>query len=90
MLVQFCFFTVYLVIGLPGAARIKRIGYMRGAVTGLRTMMAGCLLFIPARQTASYGAACIFLQVGAEVVIGAMIGRNRAEGGGSAYKCAPV
>ena len=54
MLVQFCFFTAYLVIGLPGAALVKRIGYMRGATAGLLTMMAGCLLFIPASQTASY------------------------------------
>lgn len=55
MLVQFCFFTAYLVIGIPGAALVKRIGYMRGAVAGLLTMMAGCLLFIPASQTATYG-----------------------------------
>lgn len=55
MLVQFCFFTAYLVIGLPGAALVKRIGYMRGAVVGLLTMMLGCLLFIPASQTATYG-----------------------------------
>lgn len=55
MLVQFCFFTAYLVIGLPGAALVKRIGYMRGAVAGLLTMMIGCLLFIPASQTATYG-----------------------------------
>ena len=55
MLVQFCFFTAYLVIGIPGARLVKRIGYMRGAVAGLVTMMAGCLLFIPASQTATYG-----------------------------------
>ena len=55
MLVQFCFFAAYLLIGLPGAALVKRIGYMRGAVVGLLTMMAGCLLFIPASQTATYG-----------------------------------
>ncbi len=54
MLVQFCFFTAYLVIGIPGARLVKRIGYMRGAVAGLATMMAGCLLFIPASQTATY------------------------------------
>jgi MFS transporter, FHS family, L-fucose permease len=54
MLVQFCFFTAYLVIGIPGARLVKRIGYMRGAVTGLLTMMTGCLLFIPASQSASY------------------------------------
>lgn len=55
MLVQFCFFTAYLLIGIPGAELVKRIGYMRGAVAGLLTMMAGCLLFIPASQTATYG-----------------------------------
>jgi len=54
MLVQFCFFTAYLVIGIPGAKLVKRIGYMRGAVAGLLTMMVGCLLFIPASQTATY------------------------------------
>ena len=36
MLVQFCFFTAYLVIGIPGAKLVKKIGYMRGAVAGLR------------------------------------------------------
>ena len=55
MLVQFCFFTAYLVIGIPGARLVKRIGYMRGAVAGLLTMMVGCLLFIPASQSAAYG-----------------------------------
>ena len=27
MLVQFCFFTAYLVIGIPGAKLVKKIGY---------------------------------------------------------------
>ncbi|WP_072382191.1 sugar MFS transporter [Novosphingobium sp. NDB2Meth1] len=54
MLVQFCFFTAYFVVGVPGAALVKRIGYMRGAAVGLLTMMAGCLLFIPASQSALY------------------------------------
>ena len=54
-LVQFCFFIAYAVVGIPGARMIKRIGYMRGAVTGLLTMMAGCLLFIPASQSAAFG-----------------------------------
>ncbi|MEC9065930.1 MAG: sugar MFS transporter [Pseudomonadota bacterium] len=54
MLVQFCFFTAYLLVGIPGARLVKRIGYMRGAVAGLLTMMVGCLLFIPASQTATY------------------------------------
>lgn len=55
MLVQFCFFAAYFVVGIPGAKLVKKIGYMRGAVAGLLTMMAGCLLFIPASQTATYG-----------------------------------
>ncbi|MEY2927314.1 MAG: hypothetical protein RL367_1791, partial [Pseudomonadota bacterium] len=54
MLVQFCFFTAYAVIGIPGARLVKRIGYMRGAVVGLLTMMLGCLLFIPASKSAAY------------------------------------
>lgn len=54
MLVQFCFFAAYLVIGIPGAKLVKKIGYMRGAVAGLMTMTAGCLLFIPASTTATY------------------------------------
>ncbi|QJQ33535.1 sugar MFS transporter [Sphingomonas lacunae] len=54
MLVQFCFFTAYLVMGIPGAQLVKRIGYMRGAVAGLLTMLVGCLLFIPASQMATY------------------------------------
>lgn len=54
MLVQFCFFTAYLVVGIPGAQLVKRVGYMRGAVIGLVTMMAGCLLFIPASSMATY------------------------------------
>jgi len=53
-LVQFCFFIAYAVIGIPGARLIKRTGYMRGAVVGLLTMMAGCLLFIPASQSARF------------------------------------
>ena len=54
MLIQFCFFTAYAVIGLPGARIVKRVGYMRGAVVGLTTMMVGCLLFIPASTSARY------------------------------------
>jgi MFS transporter, FHS family, L-fucose permease len=54
MLIQSAFFAAYFFIGLPGAALVKRLGYMRSAVAGLLTMMAGCLLFVPASQTAVY------------------------------------
>jgi FHS family L-fucose permease-like MFS transporter len=50
MLVQFCFFTAYAVIGIPGARLVKKIGYMRGAVAGLLTRWsAACCSFRPAR-----------------------------------------
>lgn len=53
-LVQFCFFIAYAIVGIPGARLVKRLGYMRGAVAGLVTMMVGCLIFIPASQTALF------------------------------------
>jgi len=48
MLVQSAFFAAYLLISLPGAAIVRRAGYMRAAATGLVTMTLGCLLFVPA------------------------------------------
>jgi FHS family L-fucose permease-like MFS transporter len=69
MLIQFCFFAAYLVIGIPGAKLVKKIGYMRGAVAGLLTMLAGCLLFIPASQQAVYGLFLLALFVLASGVV---------------------
>jgi FHS family L-fucose permease-like MFS transporter len=54
-LVQVWFFIAYAAVGIPGAKLVKRIGYMRGAVAGLVTMIVGCLLFIPASRTATFG-----------------------------------
>lgn len=54
MLVQFAFFAAYLIISIPAAAIVKRVGYMRAAVIGLLMMMAGCLLFIPASLSAIF------------------------------------
>jgi MFS transporter, FHS family, L-fucose permease len=48
MMVQSAFFAAYFLISLPGAAIVKRIGYMRTAVVGLVMMAAGCVLFVPA------------------------------------------
>jgi MFS transporter, FHS family, L-fucose permease len=69
MLVQFCFFAAYAVVGIPGARLVKKIGYMRGAVAGLVTMMIGCLLFIPASQTATYSVFLLALFVLASGVV---------------------
>jgi FHS family L-fucose permease-like MFS transporter len=51
MLVQSAFFAAYFIVSIPAAAIVRRIGYMRSAVVGLLTMMAGCLLFIPASSS---------------------------------------
>ena len=58
MLVQSAFFAAYFIVSLPAAALVRRIGYMRSAVVGLFTMMAGCLLFGPA---STHGAFPLFL-----------------------------
>jgi FHS family L-fucose permease-like MFS transporter len=54
MLVQSAFFAAYFVVSLPGAALVRRIGYMRSAVAGLLAMTAGCLLFIPASSSGMF------------------------------------
>ena len=54
MLVQFCFFGAYFIVSLPAGMLIKRIGYQKGAVTGLAIAAAGCALFYPA-ATSGYG-----------------------------------
>jgi len=48
MLVQFCFFGAYFVVSLPAGMLIKKIGYQKGAVTGLVIAAAGCAMFYPA------------------------------------------
>ncbi|GGY98569.1 L-fucose:H+ symporter permease [Pseudoduganella plicata] len=54
MLVQFCFFGAYLIVSLPAGMLIRRIGYQRGAVTGLVVAAVGCALFYPAAES-GYG-----------------------------------
>lgn len=54
MLVQFCFFGAYFVVSLLTGMLIKRIGYQKGAVTGLMIAASGCALFYPA-ATSGYG-----------------------------------
>jgi len=58
MLVQSAFFAAYFIVSLPAAAIVARIGYLRTATLGLITMMAGCLLFLPA---SSAGVFAMFL-----------------------------
>ena len=54
LLVQTAFFGAYFVVSIPAAMLVGRVGYLRGAALGLLAMMAGCLLFIPAAQSAAF------------------------------------
>jgi FHS family L-fucose permease-like MFS transporter len=54
MLVQFCFFGAYFIVSLPAGVLIRKIGYQKGAVTGLLIAAAGCALFYPASRS-GYG-----------------------------------
>ena len=56
LLIQSAFFAAYLLISLPAAALVKRLGYMRTAVAGLAVMTLGCLLFIPASMSGVFAA----------------------------------
>jgi FHS family L-fucose permease-like MFS transporter len=47
-LVQTSVFGAYLLVGLPAALLIRRIGYQRGILVGLVILAAGAFLFIPA------------------------------------------
>lgn len=48
MLVQSAFFAAYLLVSLPAAVVLRRMGYMRTATVGLLLMTLGCALFVPA------------------------------------------
>ena len=55
MLIQFAFFTAYAVVSVPAGLLVGRLGYGRGMAAGLVTMAVGCLIFVPAAATATYG-----------------------------------
>ncbi len=54
MLVQFCFFGAYFIVSPFAGKLIEKIGYLRGIVTGLLTIAAGCMMFYPAAQLEVY------------------------------------
>src|SRR5438128_2186864 len=48
MLVQFSFFSAFLLFATPSAKLIAHVGYQRTMVIGLLMMSAGAFLFLPA------------------------------------------
>jgi FHS family L-fucose permease-like MFS transporter len=47
-LVQFAFFTAYLVLSIPSGWLLTKVGYKKGIIIGLVTMAVGCFMFYPA------------------------------------------
>lgn len=54
-LVTFSFYIAYLVMTVPASFLLRKVGYKRGALTGLWIMSAGTMMFWPAALTRSYG-----------------------------------
>ncbi len=55
LLIQFVFYLAYLLMSLPAAKLLERIGYKRSIVAGLAGMAGSALCFVPAAGLASYG-----------------------------------
>jgi FHS family L-fucose permease-like MFS transporter len=55
MLVQSAFFGAYFLVSIPAAAIVRRFGYMRTAAIALVMMTVGCLLFVPASASGTFG-----------------------------------
>src|ERR1700677_2015625 len=54
MLVQFAFFSAYLLFSVPWSKIVNTIGYKKTMVAGLLTMALGAFLFVPAASAVSY------------------------------------
>jgi len=58
--VTFAFYISYFVMALPSSAVLKKTGFKNGMTVGLWVMAVGCLIFIPAALTRTFG---LFLTV---------------------------
>ncbi len=61
LLIQFVFYLGYLLMSLPAAKLLERIGYKPSIIVGLLGMSASALLFVPAAAFASFGVFLIAL-----------------------------
>lgn len=53
--VTFAFYISYFVMALPSSAVLKKTGFKNGMTVGLWVMAVGCLIFIPAAMTRTFG-----------------------------------
>src|SRR5262245_55139936 len=76
MLVQFAFFSAYLVFSIPWSRIVTAIGYQRTMVAGLFAMAVGALLFVPAASSASFPLFLCALVVLAAGITGLQVAAN--------------
>jgi len=55
LLVAFAFYIAYLVMAVPAATLLEKVGFKKGIMIGLWIMAAGALIFIPAAFSRTYG-----------------------------------
>ncbi len=55
LLIQFVFYLAYLLMSLPSAKLLERIGYKPSIIVGLLGMALGAFMFVPAAVFVSYG-----------------------------------
>lgn len=55
MLIQFSFFSSFLIFGYPFGKMVEWVGYQRTLIFGLLMMAGGALLFLPAAAVPSFG-----------------------------------
>lgn len=54
-LVAFAFYIAYLVMSMPGAVLLKKVGFKSGIMYGFFLLAIGAFIFIPAALTRTYG-----------------------------------
>jgi glucose/galactose transporter len=54
-LVAFAFYIAYLVMSMPGALLLKKVGFKRGIMFGFFALALGALIFVPAALARTYG-----------------------------------
>jgi len=55
LLVAFAFYIAYLVMAIPAAHLLEKVGFKKGIMIGLWIMALGALIFVPAALTRTYG-----------------------------------
>src|SRR5450759_5294390 len=55
LFVAFAFYIAYLVMAIPAAHLLEKIGFKKGIMIGFWIMALGCLLYVPADMTRTYG-----------------------------------